>query len=358
MNLSDLDQLVSEGYLKRQDHPSGEFILYDYTDKTQYDGYWTELTLMCRGLILDKEGNIVSRPFGKFFNYSELQAKGKVPSGDYKVYEKLDGSLGISYYWNGNWWLSTRGSFSSDQAILGTGLLQTTYKELLPKMNPKLTYLFEIIYPENRIVVDYKGESKLVLLSVRDTEGNEFPSVEGFPVPESYDVTSFEELSKKNWTNHEGFVCVFESGERMKIKHEEYVRLHAIVTGLTTYTVWEAFRSVMTTELLSKVPDELYGWVKKEILDLIKKGNDITDICVADFKAAGELLTGPRKELAEYFKTCKYPGLLFSLYDGKDIWDKVCLMIKPEFRKPTYETNTDEGSPRFGEKSLGERVLF
>ena len=42
---------------------------------------------MCRGLVTDNEGNIVARPFRKFFNMEE----GKHTSTDnFKVYEKIN----------------------------------------------------------------------------------------------------------------------------------------------------------------------------------------------------------------------------------------------------------------------------
>lgn len=37
--------------------------MYNYTAKAQYDKLWNEVTLQCRGLILDGDGNVVARPF-------------------------------------------------------------------------------------------------------------------------------------------------------------------------------------------------------------------------------------------------------------------------------------------------------
>jgi hypothetical protein len=42
--------------------------------------------------------------------------------------------------------------------------------------------------------------------------------------------------------SREGFVVRFSNGERMKIKGEEYLRLHKIMTNLSTTGVWEVLK--------------------------------------------------------------------------------------------------------------------
>jgi RNA ligase len=71
----------------------------------------------------------------------------------------MDGSLGILYKVDGKPYLATRGSFVSDQAVAGTAMLHERYGDY--EFEDGFTYLFEIIYPENRIVIDYKGMSDL-----------------------------------------------------------------------------------------------------------------------------------------------------------------------------------------------------
>src|ERR1035441_5320121 len=69
-----LDALVADGWLRSQRHPHADLWIYNYTEKTQYESHWTPETLVCRGLILDQVGNVVARPFSKFFNYGSPQA--------------------------------------------------------------------------------------------------------------------------------------------------------------------------------------------------------------------------------------------------------------------------------------------
>ena len=64
--------------------------------------------------------------------------------------------------------------------------------------------------------------------------------------------------------NHEGFVVRFSNGDRMKVKGEEYVRLHKIMTNLSTTAVWEVLSNGGSMdELLKDVPDEFYEKIKE-----------------------------------------------------------------------------------------------
>ena len=162
-------KLIDEGYITCRNHPTCGYVIYNYTARTQYEQYWTEQTKLCRGLILDKDGAVIARPLEKFFNigeYNQHTHLGKLPNYTYfDVFEKMDGSLGILYTRpDGKVGLATRGSFESPQALKGQEILNKKYPNIV--MNPKYTYLLEIVYPENRIVVDYEGQEDLVLLSI------------------------------------------------------------------------------------------------------------------------------------------------------------------------------------------------
>lgn len=141
-----LDQLVDEGWLISQVHPTLDLTIYNYSQKTQYESYWTPETLMCRGLVMNSAGKVVARPFGKFFNSSE-HAPEEIPELPFEVYEKMDGSLGIFFWYSNESGLypvfASRGSFTSDQAVKGWEMLQKLpYRELAYGH----THMFEIIY--------------------------------------------------------------------------------------------------------------------------------------------------------------------------------------------------------------------
>lgn len=332
MNIGKVQELIKQKYISVQKHPSENLFIYNYTQKAQFDRVWTPETKMCRGLILDADHNIVARPFEKFFNLEEEE---NLPAEDFQVFEKLDGSLGILYWVNGDPFIATRGSFESDQAMVGTQLLR---KHHLHGLNKDYTYLFEIIYPENRIVVDYGDKKSLVLLGIRDKEGRDLPYQhlsDTFEVAKTYDgLDDIEKLRELSWDNSEGFVIRFVSGKRIKIKFEEYVRLHRIVTGINARRIWDMLRNnEPLDEVLERVPDEFFKWVREKEHDLTKQYNAIHTEAYNIFLKAKEFET--RKDQALFIKDAtKHQDVVFALLDGKDVAPIIWKKLRPEHETP------------------------
>lgn len=327
-----LQQMLDEGYVTTQKHPHADLYIYNYTAAAQYEKKWNEITLQCRGLIMDKNYQIVARPFCKFFNLEEHAGK-CLPDTAFDVYEKMDGSLGILYWLNDDAYIATRGSFASEQALKGTAILNKKYTDILHTLDKSLTYLFEIIYPENRIVLDYGGMEDLVLLAVIDTQsGSEMNyDMAYFPIAKKYDgVRDIYTLSKNEEQNKEGFVIRFANGMRVKVKFAEYLRIHKIVTMVSSTTVWEYLKDELPfDELLDKVPDEFYTWVKATKEILTGSYEVIEAICKSEYK---ELET--EKETAMYFLSCTYPSILFSMLRKRNYHQQIWKMVKPTFSKP------------------------
>jgi len=187
VDINMLNDYIDRGLVIKQDHPSLPLSIYNYSRECQYSKQWDDITLTCRGLVLDTDGNVVAKPFPKFFNYEE-HTSDEIPNESFEIYEKMDGSLGIVFYYEeelsderryniwfnnnyvtgmerlfdpnnlpdfddqyyeptprikGEWHMATRGSFTSEQAIKGKELLE---KYPLDKLDKNNTYLFEIIY--------------------------------------------------------------------------------------------------------------------------------------------------------------------------------------------------------------------
>ncbi len=324
--------MMADGFVVRQNHPKADLFIYNYSPKAQYERVWNEVTLNCRGLIMDGAMNVVARPFQKFFNLGE-QENQHIPNEPFEVYEKMDGSLGILYWYNNQPHIATRGSFTSDQSVKANAILHEKYSHVLPLLNPAKTYLFEIIYPENRIVVDYGSTEDLVLLSVLDiATGLEdtLPDV-GFPIVKRYSgINDINQLQALEENNREGFVIRFASGLRYKVKFKEYIRIHRIITQVSNISIWEYLRAGNTLdELLDRVPDEFYSWVKKTNADLLSAYAEIENTALAEFKDLGD-----RKETALYFQQCSYPAILFNMLDKRDYSDAIWKMLRPTFSKP------------------------
>jgi len=344
MNKDKLDKLVEEGWLISQVHPSLDLTIYNYSQKTQYERMWNEETLSCRGLVLDSSGNIVARPFKKFFNLSEVE--GEIPDLPFEVFEKMDGSLGIFFWYNGNPIFASRGSFTSDQSKVGWEILKEMDYENLKK---GVTYLFEIIYPENRIVVDYGDTEKLVLLGAVETStGEEIPyssigeNLERFELVRKWsNKKSISELAKENDLVREGYVLKFSNGFRVKVKFEEYCRLHKIITNVSNIDIWEKLKDGLPlNEILDKVPDEFYGWVKNTENRLREEFQDIlSDSEKILYSIKKKLGDSERKVYAEEIKKEINSGILFNLLDGRNPDQSIWKLVRPKWSKPFKEDN-------------------
>jgi RNA ligase len=339
--LEKLNQYYEDGLLYKQVHPTLPLTIWNYSEKCQYEGLWNETLLMCRGLVTDRTGDIVASPFQKFFNIEEGKFE---PTENFEVYEKMDGSLGIVFWYRGQWVVATRGSFTSDQAIKAREILKKYNTDIMFR---HLTFCFEVLYKNNRIVVDYGDYEGLVLLGTFDKFGKEY-DVEmwrehGFDVVKKYDgIKDFKELKSMVKDNQEGFVVKFSNGDRVKVKGVEYLRLHKIMTNVTTTGVWEYLKNgedVM--EILKDVPDEFYNKIKSYVKDLRYSYFQISEDVGKKFdgkmygKYNDKEPIEDRKEFAEWvFTQPKHlSGILFRMFDKKDYSEIIWNLIRPEFKK-------------------------
>lgn len=336
INIEQHRELESAGFLHIKQHASAPLLIHNYSQKAQYDRHWVAATLASRGLVTDLDGHIVARPFGKFFNLDEhIGLFGALPAERFEVYDKMDGSLGILFFWEGKPQLATRGSFDSDQALVAQEIFRQKYAAL--NLRQDCTYLLEIIYPENRIVVNYGEMQDLVLLGVIETRtGLELPLENwGFPVVKRYDgIEDIEQLRQIQEENREGFVIKFESGLRVKLKFEEYVRLHRILTGVSSRVIWEALRSgTSLDDYLEHVPDEFYDWVKKTAADFHDAFAQIDAVAKNEFRSFDN-----RKEAALYYQSStSHPPIMFKMLDGKAYDQIIWKMLEPEFQRPFHQ---------------------
>jgi RNA ligase len=335
--VDDLEEEIAAGNVRMQSHPTLPLNIYNYTEKTQFDRRWNKVTLNCRGLILDDKMNIVARPWEKFFNWGERPTL--FSTGDpVEVTDKKDGSLGILYpsdYWH--YAIATRGSFSSDQAIHATKIWNDKYAEVEPLGG--YTFLFEIVYPENRIVLNYGDMDDLILLGAVDMRRGfyygptEAAGMLGWigPVTEVFEYKTMNECFGVHRLNAEGMVI--RSGSNMvKLKQEDYVSLHKLITGLNKRAVWERLKGgASLVDICENLPDEFHDWVKLvggELLDLqLKIDIEVLNTYVDLIHSLPDGFS--RKQFAVAAKETKYPGYMFSLFDGQRIDDKIWDSIRP-----------------------------
>lgn len=275
-----LDRDVSEGFINTVDE--GTLRLYKYTERCTFDRQWSPWSMIARGLILDTETRaVVATPFPKFFNYGEGSAPNQpmppLLDEPFEVSEKIDGSLGIVFWHGGRWRVVTRGSFRSEQAVWAEAWLQVHVTT--EALHPGATYLVEIVYPENRIVINY-DYSSLVLLAAYAEDGYELDRCALLNVAAHAGlrtatviardcIDDLLAIAKTLPATNEGFVVRFASGRRIKIKGDEYCRIHRLVSNLTPLGVWELL--VMGDDLdavARDLPEEFQGDLSR-IRDLL-----------------------------------------------------------------------------------------
>lgn len=284
------DGLVKEveaGMVNVQTHPEFPNLkIYKYSQGAVIERHWNKITLMARGLILDTdEKKVLATPFLKFFNYSELVPISDLMEKDFRATEKMDGSMGICFFYAKKWRVATGGSFASEQAKWANKYLEKFIDDKI--LDVKTTYLLEIIYPENRIVVPY-SEDALYLLSAYkrgyELEHQELQTVAhdaGFGLPETYDFNELDKiLHEASVIDHtrEGFVVRFKSGVRVKIKGDEYCRIHKLISRVTPIAVWEMLLANDDMEdAKNDLPEEMerdYEKILSVLRGYLKETND------------------------------------------------------------------------------------
>jgi RNA ligase len=358
-----LNKYVNEGKIERTKHPTLPISIYNYTRETQFKNDWDEITLSMRGTIIDDKGYVIASSFNKFFNYEEVLDK--IPTkGDYVyVQEKVDGSLGILFHYENEWHLASKGSFTSEQAKKGMEILRERYKFFDQVFMTHIAYIVEIIYPENRIVVDYGKKERIVFLSASEG-GQELHWTTAFSVfigsgIKKSDIVKCEQhftfgtelyksLKEKNIKNKEGFILRFQPDTfRMKIKFDEYVRLHRLLTNFSNVDIWEYLRDGKDINiLLDKVPDEFDAWVRKTISDLQYHKYRIEERAgkIHDYFRYGKHNDRDpeptKKEFAEHLEFCKTEtsirSICFSIWDRKKYDHIIWKMLRPKYQKPFW----------------------
>lgn len=312
----ELHDLIQEGRIKKQVHPRLPISIFNYTAAAQFKNIWTQSERVCRGLIIeDNSGIVVARGPEKFFNYGQSQAP-EVPLDTLvTVTRKEDGSLGIGWEYDGHFGIATRGSFTSEQAEHATAKIDDKLRnDIRFAREWNQSAIYEIIYPDNRIVLDYGDRDELIWLGQVDNERGVIGFRNTTVVDNKWMITLEEALKLPIPNDEEGYVLdllsekiVGEGREReshititghVKLKGEAYKLLHGLLTNTNARRIWaqlawrachdkldpekpktwasrlgndpEDFKRIDVSKtieetFLEKVPDEFYGWVTKQI---------------------------------------------------------------------------------------------
>lgn len=264
---------VNEGYISIRRHPEfPELCIANYTNKTTYANHWEEATINCRGLIYDETtGEIIARPYKKFFN---LGLDTELPDGPVMFLEKLDGYLGVSYQRpDGRWSMSSRGSFDSEMAQRANQILAKTGLDV--GKHDGYTDMFEILYPERPLVVDYGPHERLVYTgSVERTTGKWRFFDDYEDSAELYKFDSVQQmLETPQSSNMEGYVLAWpkEHQTLVKVKFDEYLTLSRAIQGNSPKRIIQALSSGQADQLrenVERLPSAVRRIVEASINDI------------------------------------------------------------------------------------------
>lgn len=311
------------------------FVLnYDQIESPKYHPIVKE----CRGLIIDKDYNVVCRPFDRFYNHGEYDPENKeayeVDFKNVKVFDKLDGSLIKIYHHDNNWYCATRGTAFAESDVNGWPI---TFKGLVYRaldvqndgsfnhlcnayLEKDLTHLFEVTARENRVVTRYEG-TNLHYLASRAKDGTYVDlsykmEFFGAKLPKVHDLSTIEsciKASEELSDLKEGYVLYQDGIPKVKIKSPAYVAVHHIRgTGLSEKRIIDLVIINEHEEYLTYFPED------KEYFDpYIDAYKSLFEDINTSWEKYKDIEN--RKEFAIAIKDLKCKVILFSLKNDNTI---------------------------------------
>ena len=186
----------------------------------------------------------------------------------------------------------------------------------IDNIDKEYTYIFELVSPENKIVINYDKTHLYHIGTRNNITGQEIDTDIGIEKPKEYSLTTFDECLKaveelnKDKTEHEGFVVVDKDYNRIKIKTPEYVALHHLSNNNEIITSKDKVIALLKSddlnekELLKQYPEyeKVFNFYKLEMERVnIELYNYIKEI-----KALEIAFKGDRKQIANTIKDTKY----------------------------------------------------
>ena len=272
--LTKVDEYIEQGYIRVAQHPTKPLKIYNYTQKTQFEGFWNDITMQCRGLVLDENGAVIIKCPKKFFNQDEPHAA-KVNLSNAYITEKLDGYyISVRYDSEYGGIITSRGSFNNKYVGAAKKLLEG--KTLLIDD----TYFFELCqnFPGDEGIIVAKHETpRLVMWGKRNLDGGYIYNLMGqerlgFETAKWFSPFT-NELEEYLKGNVEGVVAIDPNTyEMVKIKTDWYLERHRLIANCTKKRVWEILRSgnrVCNEDFPDEMTKTMVQW-ENELIDEMK----------------------------------------------------------------------------------------
>ena len=348
----DIPSLEREGFLCKKGDFCGVDSYLITVDKDKRSVAWSRTNKIFRSSIWSVDGELLSASFPKFTNLGESPDIFPPPKdlNNVTVVEKLDGSTFIVDYVNGKLNVRTRGTF--DYKRLGNA---QDFEEVLRKYpgiesmvmkNHTYTFLFEIVSPNNPIVVRYPevdvfligAVDKLSYRLVQQHNLNELASVFHLQRPNYYLTSTLEELIRVIKADKKGEGCCLYSNDDQdihKIKSDDYLRKHRLKSHFDTpkhiLDYWFSLGCPAEEEFRRKITEEIdfetmvaVEWDLKKLFAASEKVEEL----VREVQQFIKPLSRDNRKTAAMVIKHEYPNseakfLCYTLLDGKKIEPKM-----------------------------------
>ena len=207
--------------------------------------FFNPIVKEARGIVIDIRRLIpVCWGFNKFGNYHEAYVD-TIDWTTARVQDKIDGSIMKLWYnpYARKWQWSTNGVIFAENAEVSS-LACSNFMQLISmadnyssidydSLNKAYTYIFELVSPENQIVIKYDKTHLYHLGTRNNVTGEELITDIDIEHPHEYAVHSFEDclkaaeaLNVDDVVKYEGFVVVDADWHRIKVKNSTYLFFH------------------------------------------------------------------------------------------------------------------------------------
>ena len=249
--------------------------------KCIFETGWSKFSLLCRGKVIDLDTmEIVGYPYDKFFNLNELpeysiNVISNAINNAKQVYvtNKLDGSLISITRYKDDYIVNTNGAFDNIHTEIARRLLFQKYKQFASMMPYNVTFIFELISPEDKHCLNYDDvDEGLYLTGIRFLKTNtlaDYPVMLSWAREYGLNITEQEYLSldemllkrTEKAQNKEGWVVRIVNHDcsdiMVKIKFEEFLIMHRMKAGINPRRAYNLYCFEDTSSLLESMPPEI-----------------------------------------------------------------------------------------------------
>lgn len=266
-----MDKIVLQTFVEKNSHLISvkqskifpELYILKYKNKCFYKNIWNCYIEKCRGLVIDKNYNIIIHPFDKIYNYG-IEQNAPIINDNEEVIAcpKINGfMLAVSWY-NGTFIFSTTGSLDSDFVEMGKEMffkqsLSDLEKLMVLSCEDNYTHLFEVCHSDDPHII--KEKNGIHRIGKRKNEYNAYVEPEGENCF-SIEMGALKKLIKE--IKHEGYVIYTKTGRATKIKSPYY-----LVSKL--FARKKDIEELFSKNIKNRIDEEYYP-----LVDYIKKNKE------------------------------------------------------------------------------------